>query len=922
MTDDRADEWRSTAAKSGHNCAKKLFQIAPKLVLALGAVVGAVAPAYAQDAAGVCRVTDSALAGTDGVSWANAMGLEAALANTSCAQIWLKQGLYKQSTEPKGFFIARNLKLYGGFLGSEASMAARANPVDRTLTQLDGEKARGVLYIKAAVVGTSGGITSDTVIDGLTIQNGLATQIEELVPGGYNLSGGGIYCNGAGVGNTCNPVINNVLFLNNLASHRGGALYAEGNAGNASPTITNSRFEGNQAIFGGAMYNNGTTSGTSKGVSNPTIKNTTFANNKALDPRTATDPANAISGQGGAMLNWGGGGTSSPTIDSCTFSGNTAVADGGAILNWGLSGVSSPSIINSTFSGNSSGTQGGAINNYGFVGKSNPTIVNSTFSGNSANTGGAIINIGTWGAATPVISGSILWGNTVSGTGSAGPQIYNSGGKPTVKNSVVEGTLPSGTTNGGGNSAVDPLLGALANNGGLTSTMMPGVGSSAIDLYACDVTSPLTDQRGVSRPQGTKCDAGAVERVTSAQTLAVTVQGAGAGSVSDTLGGISSCTAGGGTCAGSYSDATSVFTTLTAVAPAGSTFDGWAGDACAGSVAPTCEFIVDKSKNLTATFTVFTVGPVTLPSVVYGTAFSQALSVSGGAGPFTYAASNASHTALGFDPATATLSAPASLPAGTYTIDITATDSKGAQTLPTTVTLTVSPVPLTITANDANIAYGQALPALSVRYSGWVNGETSAVLSVAPTVSTTATATSPAGSYPITASGAASSNYSITYVAGTLTIGQAASGITISSTPNPSQPGQEVSFGIAVALDATKRLQAQSPLTKAAAVPTGTVTLTDGSTVLGTAALDAMGQATLTVKTLTTVGTHSIVASYSGDANFPAFTSAAFMQTVSAATAEAVPVPSLGTWAVLLLNLMAAVLGALGLRWRRDTAQA
>ncbi|WP_395027830.1 Ig domain-containing protein [Comamonas odontotermitis] len=47
-----------------------------------------------------------------------------------------------------------------------------------------------------------------------------------------------------------------------------------------------------------------------------------------------------------------------------------------------------------------------------------------------------------------------------------------------------------------------------------------------------------------------------------------------------------------------------------------------------------------------------------------------------------------------------------------------------------------------------------------------------------------------------------------------------------------------------------------------------------------------------------------------------------FSGTVAAAVATptATPVPSLGAWAVVLLNLMAAALGALGLRWRRRSA--
>ena len=139
----------------------------------------------------------------------------------------------------------------------------------------------------------------------------------------------------------------------------------------------------------------------------------------------------------------------------------------------------------------------------------------------------------------------------------------------------------------------------------------------------------------------------------------------------------------------------------------------------------------------------------------------------------------------------------------------------------------------------------------------------------------------------------------------------------MTSAPNPSQPGQDVKFSVAVSLDSTKSLKAQSSLTKAVTVPTGTVTLTDGTTTLGTAPLDASGNVTLTVKTLITIGTHSIVASYSGDANYPAVQSAAFTQTVSAAPVAS-PVPLFGElWEKLLLSLMVVGVSALCLRMRR-----
>jgi hypothetical protein len=58
------------------------------------------------------------------------------------------------------------------------------------------------------------------------------------------------------------------------------------------------------------------------------------------------------------------------------------------------------------------------------------------------------------------------------------------------------------------------------------------------------------------------------------------------------------------------------------------------------------------------------------------------------------------------------------------------------------------------------------------------------------------------------------------------------------------------------------------------ATPGGSVTFKDGSTFLGTVPLNARGATQLTLSNLA-AGTHSIVAAYSGDANFTAATSSA-----------------------------------------------
>ena len=85
-------------------------------------------------------------------------------------------------------------------------------------------------------------------------------------------------------------------------------------------------------------------------------------------------------------------------------------------------------------------------------------------------------------------------------------------------------------------------------------------------------------------------------------------------------------------------------------------------------------------------------------------------------------------------------------------------------------TLTVTPAPLTIKANDATRQYYSDNSYFNYTCNGFVNGEKEDVLSPKPTLTTTANRSSSVGTYPIKVSGASNSNYSISYVDGTLTI--------------------------------------------------------------------------------------------------------------------------------------------------------
>ena len=84
-------------------------------------------------------------------------------------------------------------------------------------------------------------------------------------------------------------------------------------------------------------------------------------------------------------------------------------------------------------------------------------------------------------------------------------------------------------------------------------------------------------------------------------------------------------------------------------------------------------------------------------------------------------------------------------------------------------TVTDSVAVLTITASNASMTYGGTVPTITPSYSGFVNGDTSASLTAQPICSTTATSHSVAGSYPSTCAGAVDSNYTISYVNGTVT---------------------------------------------------------------------------------------------------------------------------------------------------------
>jgi hypothetical protein len=194
----------------------------------------------------------------------------------------------------------------------------------------------------------------------------------------------------------------------------------------------------------------------------------------------------------------------------------------------------------------------------------------------------------------------------------------------------------------------------------------------------------------------------------------------------------------------------------------------------------------------------------------------------------------------------------------TLSVTFTPTDTTHYNSVGSGVSLVVNKALLTVTANNSTRAYGAANPAFTASYSGFVNGDTQSALSGSPSLTTTTTASSPVGSYVITAAAGTLSagNYSFTFVNGTLTINKATSIITVASSKNPSNYLDSVTFTITVSGSGS------------GATPTGTVNVMQGATTLLPAtAINTSGQATYTTSNLA-VGVDTLTVNYSGDSNY------------------------------------------------------
>ena len=267
---------------------------------------------------------------------------------------------------------------------------------------------------------------------------------------------------------------------------------------------------------------------------------------------------------GGAIFAGGNG----LIVEDAAFDNNSTTAgDGGAIHQgnpiFPVVGGTVVTISGSTFEGNSAANLGGALFTQAFT----SAIKNSTFSGNSAAGGGAIATA--FDAVTVDFNNVTITDNHASGVPGVGGGIFDPnslfGPSPTqfkFRNTILAGNTATGGSpecaavlNSQGHNivqqeagctiiigaavgdlfGVDPLLGALANNGGGTKTHPLLSGSPAIEAgdpgvpgsggTACEAT----DQRGVARPIDGNlngipvCDIGAFEAAEGSAAAVIVV---------------------------------------------------------------------------------------------------------------------------------------------------------------------------------------------------------------------------------------------------------------------------------------------------------------------------------------------------------------------------------------------------------------
>jgi parallel beta-helix repeat protein len=256
------------------------------------------------------------------------------------------------------------------------------------------------------------GETSTTVIEGFTIQNCVATWQDwdgDGIQDSWETAGGGM------TNVHSSPSIIGCTFTANIGIESGGGMFNY----ESNPSVTNCVFQWNSALSGDG-------GGMSNRMSSPDLINCEFNQNDAE--------------LGGGMYNYDG---SSPVLETCTFTSNSASYLGGGIYNRFFS---EPTLDGCMFDGNTAVHGGGGMFSSSL---SNTTIMGCDFINNSATAEGSIGGgIGN-SNSSPTLTNCTLTDNTASGDGGG---LYCTVGSQVI---LANCTINSNQANRGGGTYFD-----------------------------------------------------------------------------------------------------------------------------------------------------------------------------------------------------------------------------------------------------------------------------------------------------------------------------------------------------------------------------------------------------------------------------------------------------------------------------------
>lgn len=297
---------------------------------------------------------------------------------------------------------------------------------------------------------------------------------------------------------TINTKLTKVTMRQNSAGVEGGAMFNNRDAFLRNVVIEDNRVTGASIGFerGGGIAQSGDLS-----LTDVIISGNTIAGGNPMRPGNGAGIANRGDPNAMPFPIFGRIRLSRVTVSNNSVPGGLG---GGVATGFGTTAI----LTNVTISGNQSSSGGGFVNGGG------ASLMNVTLSGNSAPAGGGVVTVRPPNPQGAPNSETTLR-NTILNRGPVGTNCFAPGPPfrpPASAGDNISSDNSCNLTGPGDRNGTDPLLAALADNGGFTPTHALLPGSPAIDAVlnnACP--PPATDQRDVKRPQGARCDIGAYE---------------------------------------------------------------------------------------------------------------------------------------------------------------------------------------------------------------------------------------------------------------------------------------------------------------------------------------------------------------------------------------------------------------------------